>query len=111
MKAQELRIGNYVNFNNRLQEGQEAVIKSCDFAVIEKQPDWVNPTPLTKGWLLRLGFYWNGRAYKHNKKEYEYDLYSKELTIWNSITLKVKHVHQLQNLYFTLTGKELAIVK
>ena len=119
MDARELRIGNYVNFNNRLQEGQEPVIKSCDFAVIEKQPDWVEPIPLTEEWLVKLGFSYNPsfnnfiidadgfdnsiKFFEGHEWVYSFDESSNGCyhIAW------IEYVHQLQNLFFALTGKDL----
>lgn len=80
------------------------------------------PIPLTEEWLIKFGFERvtpMGSTYDNN--------YAYELKDWGRIALKngvlvsdqyyfldglcfdIKHVHQLQNLYFTLTGKELTI--
>jgi hypothetical protein len=75
-----------------------------------------SPIPLTEGWLLKLGFtkerdtvfekiIINNRLFtiiQHGfTKTYTYPSQ-------NSVT-SIQHVHQLQNLYFALTGKELEI--
>ena len=74
----------------------------------------VEPIPLTKEWLLKFGF-----KYKEMYYESEY------LTALNDCFIvvervtgffyvdapnnEIKYVHQLQNLYFALTGEELEI--
>ena len=81
--------------------------------------------PLTEEWLLKLGFKDNGFGgfeisynpskyndsiitYRIGKSSYSsigWFLYEGAITIKSEI----EHVHQLQNLYFALTGEELEI--
>ena len=109
MKTNELRIGNLV----KDLDGYLCKIASGD------QIDWTwEAIPLTKEWLLKFGF-------KHNRY---YDMYNirihNNVPLWvtiidgvgrvsittNPIKLAdINYVHQLQNLYFALTGKELKI--
>lgn len=93
----------------------------------------LNPIPLTEEWLLKCGFekqktIISGNVYsiKINKnnnwfsvhEQSEYDdpnsLSLKELKKWwsfndNRYEVKIKSIHQLQNLYFALTREELII--
>lgn len=91
--------------------------------------DIFKPTPLTEECLLKLGF--NERIYKNNQTLIEY--YSYDLIISDDFlctieynnnekycyldfegtknSVKIFYVHQLQNLYFALTGQELTIKK
>ena len=109
LTGSELRIGNYVFLKSKskyyeILSGQEidTGLDSQDF----------EPIPLTEEWLLNFGakktdkndsfggfivYYPNGNGMRIKDNE------------WNSqhITVNVKYVHQLQNLYFSLTGKEL----
>lgn len=108
MKVQELRIGNYV-----LKEGEEIVITSFTFYNIEKDEYSYEPIQLTEEWLLKFGFErrpWgliiNGLLFRDNIKNPCEVL---TLEIGNGFRTEVKHVHQLQNLYFALTGEELTI--
>lgn len=85
---------------------------------------WINcrevePIPLTAEWLERCGFkkgssyigigyHWDGPneisiVEQNVDKEDTYRLYGSEWTIGNDF----KYLHQLQNLYFSLTGEEL----
>ena len=88
--------------------------------------DDLDPIPITEEWLLRLGFEKNNQSYQvvytiNVEDEYEQDYTSKlylgldgqyfigipyELFRGKS---KIQYVHQLQNLYFALTGEELTI--
>ena len=118
MKVTELRIGNLVYF-----EYQVVDINIGDFHIIEKESKFFKPIPLTEEWLLKLGFelhsdYIEDRWFviKTRKRGVTLEISLKLkrsmlmndnvdfCDIWN-----IKYVHQLQNLYFALTGKELTI--
>lgn len=68
------------------------------------------PIPLTEEWLLKLGF---------NKEECFYilkgvcleDEYDGRYRLDGQSDCFIKHVHQLQNLYFALTSVELEVKK
>lgn len=116
MKVQELRIGNLVTvFEDKIQIKVEYLSKDC---VCIEEPnevygqnefalDKVNPIPLTEEWLLKFGF--NGRDYG------KYSLIKGMFFDWQNgldsepLAKNIKHVHQLQNLYFALTQTELTI--
>jgi hypothetical protein len=123
MKANELRIGNlfwFTDFHAR----KERVICGADIAYAEKEPDWLDafwtPIPLTEEWLIRFGFS------KTESNEYYqfYDLDNFRVFLGIKVTQSVfvtwkdcqiedsvnnLSVHQLQNLYFALTGQELEL--
>jgi hypothetical protein len=66
--------------------------------------------PLTEEWLLRLGV--NRQTSNHHTVYHNdrvlFQLYNGALVIEGiSMPLKLEYVHQLQNLYFALTGEEL----
>jgi len=101
MKANELRIGNLV-YNPNLKEVRTLdILDIRDYAEQRLIKDF-EPIPLTEEWLVKfglmsikteLGFWNNGDAI--------YFSYGFEKSI------ELKYVHQLQNLYFALTGEEL----
>jgi hypothetical protein len=116
MKANELRIGNFVmrpNFPNY------EVVDWKLIAKIAQVPDWYIPIPLTEEWLLKFGF----EKDKINSSIYPnynfngFGLFNSIGVPWewdlvrgsNYIRNKIQYVHQLQNLYFALTGQELII--
>jgi len=86
-----------------------------DLSIWEKD---IEPIPLTKEWLLKLGLTencWHFFTGKYNidyfqisaikvDDRYGFGYYSKQ-----DILTEIKYVHQLQNLYFARTGKELTI--
>lgn len=125
MKANELRIGNLVwedysgemivfglvecGINPRVELRKKPNLPAGSYSV-----DKIQPIPLTEEWLLKFGF--NVEA-EFNSKDYWY--HDKMRTFKGSrfyIYLPYgiydgmapcKYVHQLQNLYFALTGSEL----
>lgn len=81
----------------------------------------VSPITITKEWLLELGFkempysFFVNVPYAHTKDENILVFIGKngvEFTLGGETYLcKLKYVHQLQNLYFALTGTELKMDK
>ena len=120
MKANELRIGNYVY--DTLGKVNKIDLEAITY-IIRETHNQVKPIPLTEEWLLKFdmeftdGFSSSRKLYLNN---YENDIskitYSPKerlLRLSNGDTKgtmlipHVKYVHQLQNLYFALTGEEL----
>ena len=120
MKANELRIGNYVY--DTLGKVNKIDLEAITYIVI-KPHNQVKPIPLTEEWLLKFdmeftdGFSSSRKLYLNN---YENDIskitYSPKeglLRLSNGDTKgtmlipHIKYVHQLQNIYFALTGIEL----
>lgn len=106
MKANELRIGNYILDNL----GGILKIKSIS---TESDFSHIKPIQLTEEWLLKFGFEWknfamrNGRiSIRNSDNKYHIHLTNEAAS---TITIQIKYVHQLQNLYFALTGEELTI--
>lgn len=110
MKPTEFRIGNYVLNNlNALIEVQYHML---DFGYTVNVFDY-ELIPLTKDWLKKLGF---ERMEKINiwiKDKIQIGSYRSGYYLCVGIELKlskkIKYVHQLQNLYFALTEKELIL--
>ena len=108
-------------------------INRCDpFKEVYNEPiDNVRPAPLTEDWLVRFGFkrldkgsvsaqfYIGENPLTHDWlfdlkwiKDYEkippYPF--KGFAFYRNGLFEVKHVNQLQNLYFALTGEELTLI-
>lgn len=112
VKANELRIGNFV-YNPNLKEFRCLdILDIRDFAEKRLYLDFES-IPLTEEWLIKFGFTEevNSQFVKFWRKNnitiyHRYDLLPNEF-ILSEFDVKIQYVHQLQNLYFTLTGKEL----
>lgn len=108
MDAKELRIGNYVSVNRFgvdipaiIERGSE--IDNCD---IENYQSVL----LTEQWFLDFGYVrreLNGFICYTIKDNLI--LFCNEMFIADKIGVNIKHVHQLQNLFFCLTGEELKV--
>lgn len=107
MKATELRVGNWYRFDGPT-PNQFEQIEAQDIVELQDDPceDAFKPIPITEEWLVKFGF---------EKRESIWTLNEICISSWFSFRysedpLKVQEidfVHQLQNLYFALTGKEL----
>jgi hypothetical protein len=130
MKANELRIGNYIN-NEQRTELVRAVDNwriQCHLLTDKKQETLyevsihlIKPIPLTEQWLIDFGFKKDedlGDIIYYQKEKYGVCLDHDELVFYatrfkNEVYNIIydddifQSVHQLQNLYFALTGKEL----
>jgi hypothetical protein len=120
MKATELRIGNWVRWN--YEESSEGNVYPVEYGYelddIKNNPNIVNPIPLTEEWLLKFGFnkvsdiweFWKNSGWDLRQHKLE----NKWWLFYNGQDLdcvRIDYVHQLQNLYFALTGEELTLIK
>ena len=118
MKANELRIGNLlqgkiiVQVDAILRNKQVRVIGSESAFVVEGKNPCILPIPITEEMLLKCGF----ECYEFDNGEpNQYRFKSRLIVIRNGFfydygaDVKIEFVHQLQNLYFALTGEELPI--
>ena len=109
MKVQELRIGNLVEFRFIVYKVEsldlDGYIGLSDIILFEQvHIDDLKSIELTEEWLIRFGF-----------KKFGPDFINPSLLIRNTIEgfkiirhgIMVNYLHQLQNLHFALTGKEL----
>jgi len=125
--ANELRIGNWA-YDKKINRNIQftSFFGLCN---IESRPDDYDPIPLTPGVLEACGFRWNGD--RGSSKHYFLNglriaLPSLVLSILRDCNaagesqaglcgksigdrIYLKHLHQLQNLYFALTGDELPV--
>jgi len=137
MNAFELRLGNYVTIDNPKSHPQ---VKGVPMQVYQfksgnnmfypksggsiglvfgdetfsQMDEFIKPIPITEKWLKDFGFKRQNNAWNGPHKD--------DFSLWNPIgetdfTLndtvlcpKVDYVHQLQNLYYTLTGKDLKVI-
>jgi hypothetical protein len=110
MKAEELRIGNLVYKYYPSGIEIEAVNEINSYFVNGIGISAIEPIPLTEEWLLKFGFEKEGGWFKKkrlllfNIRNMYFTTPSKDI-----VSVDVTTVHQLQNLYFALTGEELTL--
>lgn len=131
MDVKELRIGNLIHFNGSREEVGvvtgivESVFDSpatiyLNYRIdITTSTDKTNPIPLTEEWLLRFGFKntdtgFEIKAWREN--DFNIILVGHKYAVPSSSgffglvnTSHINYIHQLQNLYFAITGKELTL--
>ena len=131
MKANELRIGNLVDLGNRIAKVIEINHLACVVVDLEETQDTIEdyertkPIPLTEEWLLKFGF--KKQDYKmsgcsiyklgniiimnsfrdNGRKDMGITVEGISPPTWSLANLYF--VHQLQNIYFALTGEELVV--
>ena len=114
MKASELRIGNIVQnltINENASPFTEWVENIVDIEIlniINENTDY-KPIQLTNDWMKKFGFKLDSISsefYGHNMIFHSH-LVHRQYISWG--TVRLQYVHQLQNLYFALTGEELTI--
>ena len=137
MKAKELRIGNiigatYTDYDDGSKKYDVCKVVTLDSVGAAEYPIWVEgkanienydsfyPIEIDEEWLIKLGFKKINLTFhkdEHfaiteiitladNKKSYGFP--SEDLFIRD---VEIKYVHQLQNLYFAITGEELQLVE
>ena len=127
MEAKELRIGNLLlfPFTNEFveilginaQETSKGITNTLsfkkDFSLYCEKILALKPIPLTEEWFNKFGYYNENRPNHFEKDEYTIDAHAfwdcNGMFIEDKNGVRIKYVHQLQNLYFALKGKELII--
>ena len=118
MKAQELRIGNYVKLFLNHEDYDVIQIKIDDLYYINQKNGIYEPIPLTEEWLEKFGYEWSIFHQAWHRLGFVFDLsergvmgYYMHMTKRNNeiVCPEIIYVHQLQNLYFALTGEELIL--
>ncbi|WNH10025.1 hypothetical protein [Thalassobellus suaedae] len=118
MNYKEIRIGNLVQdeqneiitVNHIEKTGINANFSWGDSSALEYDMDKIKPISLNEGWLIKFGFKKNGNEWmgviclEENKTELYY-------SGGEGVKLSedIKYIHQLQNLVFALTYKELTV--
>jgi hypothetical protein len=131
MNANELRIGNYVLYKDKIvlilginTDVFETI--GSNYETVTDNNIWLSPTPpLTEEWLLKFGF--DKKVYPNKTIEYSLTvrdidflfhirkIVSNELEFMiyagddGKLPIKCEYVHNLQNIIFASTGEELTI--
>ena len=141
MKITDLRVGNYISCTDfecmdevptELSEKYDKVLRIYDNVIqwnsisddisyySATDINYVDPIPITEEWLLSFGFkldYRNSehtKLYSNEKLTIDYNFTDKYIDFDNVLLapdIKIEYVHQLQNLYYALTGEELELKK
>ena len=135
METKNLRIGNWVkipikgseviipSFNAKVQSiglfGMIGFLSTPEHEGLKWSAKTIIPIRLTTEWLMELGFKKQSNTYiislYNLKAELHFEDYGKNIVLWlksNNSNLRldtVQYVHQLQNLFFTLSNKELEL--
>ena len=116
MERSELRLGNLVFEDETIYSygiNKRVVEMNLDyFNSYSDTWDMIKPIPLTEEWLKKFGFKWKNTGLRLDKYVLRNQIDGWFMYISNeslNFTVHIKYIHQLQNLYFALTGKELTI--
>lgn len=124
LKASDLRIGNkllflgdVVTFKNITEIREDGIFWIKTFEPkIESKNFHFKPIPLTEEWLLKFGLkkteYKSQIIYDSGLQNSTYiiiDENNSSYFMWGAYLTSIKYVHELQNLYFALTGSELTV--
>lgn len=123
MEATELRLNNFVIYEDEIvpvigmENNDNGLLVKIDSNNVTDFRN-LKPITLTAEWFQRLGF---KEAYRSSTRvrfelpnycRYDFDLSSNKILqgfLFFGNYIKCNHLHQLQNIYFTLTGEELKI--
>jgi hypothetical protein len=117
--VEELMIGNYLTFTNDYPEPItehiiEVTLSDMQRIVLDRVS--YDPIPIDEEWLIDFGFEKDGNWYDIDDSAFGVNIKEGRVAfksdynnyIWVSVKIP-KYIHQLQNLYFVLTGKKLTI--
>ena len=119
LKATDIRIGNWYKGDCTNQENHQITEKDITDLFYDPLDDYFCAIPLTEEILLKCGYE------LMIETEYTVNTYAinDSVRLWNingnfteliyeingRKSIQIKHLHQLQNLYFALTGEELNV--
>ncbi|EKT4545836.1 hypothetical protein AAIP58_000087 [Flavobacterium psychrophilum] len=120
MNASELRIGNYIK---TITEGTHSQIVwqislvGSELGVNSYHISKIKPVLITKKKLLNFGYSFENDFVFTLKNDFRYSIFIKNDKYYFNyqgacgefLNKRVKYVHQIQNLYFSLTGHELTV--
>lgn len=133
-EANELKIGNWVKYDGELYKvigivtsinsngtryfRTQLETREGDFSKAKTQ-EWINPIPLTPEILEKCGWTYNNESdlfeiYGDARMSMVFRENVQSYVMFNSIlkaliAKRITYIHQLQNLFFALTGEELTV--
>jgi hypothetical protein len=129
IKATELRIGNYIKLMFNYEDYETIQVTSDELVDVDKKRADYEPLPLTEDWLFKFGFkntdkddndYITYTDANHDyylqidtrRRDGKYTILDNSFDDLRAFSMvDIVYVHQLQNLYFALTGEELTLNK
>ena len=117
MEVKELMVGNLLK-KRQMIVTIDTIRRKKEYYVNQHKLEDLQPIPLTEEWLLKFGFendgsYWRPKDCWHRYVFHQRAFFTNVLNLEPEGGIvphaQVYYVHQLQNLYFALTGKELTI--
>lgn len=113
MKASELRIGNLLYQEQTIDDWEIKSVLAGTIIQCEINPDGFEPIALTEEWLEKFGFkhYVDGETHEMYTPFGVFEIQKHKTLINGNECKHLQYVHQLQNLYFALTGEELTLKK
>lgn len=111
MKANELRIGNILLIGDEIESVRSIELGRIEGYYINGEYGIalnIEPIPLTEDWLIKFGFTGDDSECSYRgvsiiNIDGVFELFNHDFPV------SIKSVHQLQNLYFAMTGEELTI--
>ena len=123
MKSTELRVGNFVSVDGKTLPVTQIFEKGLNCGNVGALYELVKPIPLTEEWLKRFGFESQHAGHYYNNINEEFYVFCNgtdcgiafqeiehgvdDIDYERVLSITIDRVHQLQNLYFALTGEEL----
>lgn len=106
MEAKELRIGNWIEKEGKIYQATALTIFCC--GKLHK------PIPITEEWLKKFGFNYPSKEWASigmfgiRVPLFDYFVYGHPKVLdGQTFPLECRYIHQLQNLYYSVTGEEL----
>ncbi len=125
MKVEDLRIGNFINHNDDFHTVEEICFDGwlqLDNGQLNTYISECTPIDLIEKWIKRFGFVEKGNCFNFSRKDelgHEFGDFAiskyddTQVKIWRGErycgVVHCQFVHELQNLFFVLTGKELIL--
>jgi len=117
MNAKNLRIGNYINVTRSHGRGEKQTsVKKVNLhylSQLENKSKNITPIPITEKWLIDFGFVnvTDNEYPNYNLGHYTCMWRNGKTNICNNhgFINDLKYVHELQNLYFAVSGRELSL--